>query len=87
MRDEMMTMKSAFEAKLRAAREESEATARRHLTEIQHMQRTQSPFPPAPLTASASAANAMFATAAATSSSSNSTVVVVVEEVIMASEW
>lgn len=37
MREEMMTMKGAFEAKLRVAREEADATSRRHQQEIQRL--------------------------------------------------
>lgn len=38
MKEEMMTMKNAFEHKLKAARAESEETARRHANEIRNLQ-------------------------------------------------
>ncbi len=38
MQEEMMTMKTAFEAKLRLAREQAETATRRHTMEIQRMQ-------------------------------------------------
>ena len=43
MRDEMSAMKSAFELKLRLAREEADASTRRHQQEIARMQ-TASPY-------------------------------------------
>jgi hypothetical protein len=42
MQEEMMTMKTAFEAKLRLAREDAEAVTRRHTMEIQRMQQLSS---------------------------------------------
>lgn len=44
MKEEMMVMKSAFEAKLKSAKEDAEALARRHQQEIVRMQ-SLSPFP------------------------------------------
>ncbi len=38
LQEEMMTMKAAFETKLRLAKEEAELTSKRHLQEIQRMQ-------------------------------------------------
>lgn len=38
MRDEMMTMKTAFEAKLKVAKDEAENATKKHLQEIQRMQ-------------------------------------------------
>jgi chromosome segregation ATPase len=43
MKEEMMTMKAAFETKLRLAREEADATSKRHQQEIVRMQAT-SPY-------------------------------------------
>jgi chromosome segregation ATPase len=43
MRDEMATMKSAFEAKLRAAREESDQLTRKHSQEILRLHQSNSP--------------------------------------------
>lgn len=43
MRDEMMTMKSAFEAKLKAARSEADELSRKHAVDLQRIQ-SQSPF-------------------------------------------
>jgi len=37
MQEEMMTMKTAFEAKLRLAKEEAEASSRKHQQEILRM--------------------------------------------------
>ena len=37
MREEMMTMKAAFEGKLKAAKDEAEALSKRHLMEINKM--------------------------------------------------
>ena len=37
MQEEMMTMKNAFEAKLRLAKEEAEASSRKHQQEILRM--------------------------------------------------
>lgn len=42
LQDEMTTMKMAFEAKLRAAREEADALSRKHAAEIQRMQQSPS---------------------------------------------
>lgn len=44
MRSEFMTMKSAFEAKLRAAREESDALSKKHMTEIARMRQINPPI-------------------------------------------
>ena len=49
MKEEMMTMKNAFEGKLRNARAESEETARRHQVEIARMQSALSSSPSAAL--------------------------------------
>ena len=43
MRDEMSAMKAAFEMKLRVAKEEADATTRRHQQEIARIQTT-SPY-------------------------------------------
>lgn len=43
MREEMLAMKAAFETKLRVAREEAEATTKRHQQEILRMHTT-SPY-------------------------------------------
>jgi hypothetical protein len=37
MREEMLTMKAAFETKLRAAKDEAEATSKRHQMEISRL--------------------------------------------------
>jgi predicted nucleic acid-binding Zn-ribbon protein len=44
MRDEMMTMKTAFEMKLRSAKQEAEITSRKHHQEILRLQANRSPF-------------------------------------------
>jgi chromosome segregation ATPase len=44
MQEEMFTMKMAFEAKLKAARDESEALSKKHQQEIQRLQASSSPF-------------------------------------------
>lgn len=54
MQDEMMTMKMAFEAKLRAARDEVEAVSRKHQGEIQRIQAKSAATAPAPPASSSS---------------------------------
>eukprot|EP01039_Chlorochromonas_danica_P008612 gene8612-9491_t len=44
MQEEMMTMKIAFEAKLKAARDETELLAKKHQQEIGRLQQTRSPY-------------------------------------------
>jgi Mg2+ and Co2+ transporter CorA len=44
MKDEMLTMKYAFETKLKMAREESDALAKKHQQEIARIQASNSPF-------------------------------------------
>lgn len=66
MRDEMMTMKDAFEAKLRAAREEADAATRRHNMQIQQLN-SSSHTRPVPSTSTST----MNATATSTSSGSS----------------
>jgi chromosome segregation ATPase len=43
MRSEMMTMKTAFESKLKAAREEADALSKKHLAEIARMKQSNLP--------------------------------------------
>jgi hypothetical protein len=44
MKEEMMTMKMAFEAKLKAAKDEADALSKKHQQEIQRIQTSSSPF-------------------------------------------
>lgn len=44
MKEEMMTMKMAFEAKLKAAKDEADALSKKHQQEIQRIQASASPF-------------------------------------------
>lgn len=70
MRDEMATMKSAFEAKLRAARDESDQLSRKHSQEILRLQQESRSPPSKFATASSSSSSASSSRYGSSSSSS-----------------